>query len=98
MGIMDVPRGKEFHQHRLHATCIVSAVVQWVKDAWNTVPDRIIISGFIKAEILDMPEQPTEDEEMPLDDEDDLPLALATLFHSDIEDSMGLCRTELYYC
>jgi hypothetical protein len=34
-----------------------------------------------------MPEQPTEDEEMPLDDEDDLPLALATLFHNDIEDS-----------
>jgi hypothetical protein len=34
-----------------------------------------------------MPEQPTEDEEMPLDDEDDLPLALATLFHSGIEDS-----------
>jgi hypothetical protein len=32
-------------------------VVQWVKDAWNTIPDRIIISGFIKAEILDMPEQ-----------------------------------------
>ena len=26
-------------------------VVQWVKDAWNTIPDRIIISGFIKAEI-----------------------------------------------
>ena len=23
-------------------------VVQWVKDAWNTVPDRIIISGFIR--------------------------------------------------
>jgi hypothetical protein len=32
-------------------------VVQWVKDAWNIIPDRIIISGFIKAEILDMPEQ-----------------------------------------
>ena len=62
-------------------------VVQWVKDAWNTIPDRIIISGFIKAKILDMPEQPTEDEEMPLDDEHDLSLALATLFHSDIEDS-----------
>jgi len=62
-------------------------VVQWVKDTWNAVPDCIIINGFIKAEILDMPEQPTEDEEMPLDDEDDLPLALATLFHSDIEDS-----------
>jgi hypothetical protein len=28
-----------------------------------------------------MPEQPTED------DEDDMPLALVTLFHSDIEDS-----------
>jgi hypothetical protein len=24
MGIMDVPRGKEFHQHRPHATYIVS--------------------------------------------------------------------------
>lgn len=55
-------------------------VAQWVKDSWNAVLDRIIISGFIKAEILDMPEQPTEDEEMPLDDDDDLQLALAILF------------------
>lgn len=55
-------------------------VVQWVKDSWNAVLDRIIISGFIKAEILDMSEQPTEDEEMPLDDDDDLQLVLAILF------------------
>jgi len=62
-------------------------VVQWIKDAWNAIPDRIILSEFVKAEILDVAELPTEYEEMPLDDEDDLPLALASLFHSDIEDS-----------
>jgi hypothetical protein len=48
-------------------------------DRSSSSSSRIIISGFIKAEILDMPEQPTEDEEMPLDDEHDLSLALATL-------------------
>lgn len=48
---------------------------------------HIIISGFVKAEILDVPELPSEDEKMPLDDEHDLPLALASLFHNDIKDS-----------
>jgi hypothetical protein len=50
-------------------------------------PWHIHDSHSLQGQNLDMPEQPTEDEEMPLDDEDDLPLALATLFHSDIEDS-----------
>ena len=55
-------------------------VVQWIKDAWNAVPDRIILGEFVKAEILDVAELPTEYEEMPIDDEEDLPLALASLF------------------
>ena len=63
-------------------------VVQWVKDAWAAVPDTAIISGFVKAEIVDLPDLQAADKEMPLvHDEDDLPLALASLFHSDIEDS-----------
>ena len=56
-------------------------------EQWNAVPDRIIFNEFVKAEILDVTELPTEYEEMPLDDEDDLPLALASLFYCDIEDS-----------
>ena len=52
---MDVPRRKELYQHRPYATCIV--------------PDRIILGEFVKAEILDVAELPTEYEEMPIDDE-----------------------------
>jgi hypothetical protein len=32
-------------------------------------PDRIILGEFVKAEILDVAELPTEYEEMPIDDE-----------------------------
>lgn len=61
-------------------------VVQWVKDAWNAVPETAIINGFIKANIVDVPlldEAPPA----PAASTDDLPLALAALFHSDSEAS-----------
>lgn len=62
-------------------------VCQWVKDAWSAVPPSIIISGFIKAEIVDAP-LPEEEEAAPLAETvDDLPLSLAALFHSDSETS-----------
>lgn len=61
-------------------------VCQWVKDAWMAVPPSAIISGFVKAEIVDVPLP--EDEEPPLAaSTDDLPLSLAALFHSDSESS-----------
>lgn len=46
----------------------------------------VIISGFVNAEIVDVPMP--EDEETPLAaSTDDLPLSLAALFHSDSESS-----------
>lgn len=50
------------------------------------VPPSAIISGFVKAEIVDVPLP--EDEKPPLAaSTDDLPLSLAALFQSDSESS-----------
>lgn len=61
-------------------------VVQWVKDAWNAVPETAIINGFIKANIADVPLL-DEAPQAPAASTDDLPLGLAALFHSDSEAS-----------
>lgn len=61
-------------------------VVQWVKGAWNAVPKTAIINGFINTNIVDVPlldEAPPA----PAASTDDLPIAVAALFHSDSEAS-----------
>ena len=63
-------------------------VVQWLKDAWAAGPDTAIISGFEEAQIVHLTELPAANKEMPpVHDEDDLPQTLASLFHSNKEDS-----------
>lgn len=60
-----------------------STLCQRVLEAWNTVPNTAIIYDFIKANIVDAPLP----DKIPLPDParsaDDLPLALATLLHSE---------------
>lgn len=64
-----------------------STVCQWVLQAWNAVPDTAIINGFIKANIVDAPLPDEVPPPAPAKSADDLPLALAALFHSDSEES-----------
>lgn len=61
-------------------------MVQWVKDTWNAVPEMAIINGFIKANIVDVPLL-DETPPAPAASTNDLPLALAALFHSNSEAS-----------
>jgi hypothetical protein len=62
-------------------------VCGWVKAAWACVPDTTIISGFVKAGIVDVP-LPEDNHEVPLaESTDELPLAVAAIFHSDTEES-----------
>lgn len=64
-----------------------STVCQWVLVAWNAVPDTAIINGFIKASIVDAPLPEEVPPPAPAKSADNLPLALAALFHSDSEES-----------
>jgi transposase-like protein len=62
-------------------------VCGWIKDAWSSVPDTTVISGFVKAGIIDVP-LPEDNETIPLaESTDELPLAVAAIFHSDTEES-----------
>lgn len=75
-----------------HAT--FSEVAQWVKTAWDTVSERTIISGFLKAEILKNLDGDDDDENGDADaddceednEENELPNEICQLFHSDTED------------
>jgi hypothetical protein len=79
-------------------------VVQWIKDAWNAVPDRIILGEFVKAEILDVAELPTIMMLGPMADLLRHQLAFLhillvvqrRLVFLPTLTAMGLCRTELY--
>lgn len=64
-----------------------STVCQWVLEAWNAVLDTAIIDGFIKANIVDAPLPNEVPPPASAKSADDLPLALAALFHSNSEES-----------
>lgn len=64
-----------------------NTVCQWVLEAWNTVPNTAIIDDFIKANIVDAPLPDKVPPPYPARSADDLPLALATLLHSESEES-----------
>lgn len=70
-----------------HAT--FSEVANWVATAWDSVSERIIVNGFLKAEII-RNDDDTDDEDDERDDTEvnfhNLPPEIATLFHSDTED------------
>lgn len=61
-----------------------STVCQWVLEAWN---NTAIIDDFIKANIVDAPLPDKVPPSDPARSADDLPLALATLLHSESEES-----------
>lgn len=70
-----------------HAT--FSEVANWVATAWDTVSERIIVNGFLKAEII-RNDHDTDDDDDEGDDNgvnfQDLPPEIAELFHTDTED------------
>jgi hypothetical protein len=63
-------------------------VCQWIKDAWSCVPDTTVISGFVKAGIIDIPLPEDDSDTIPLaETTDELPLVVAAIFHSIKEES-----------
>ena len=85
LGELDDDEREELHRNGMDEKG--STICQWVLEAWNTVPNTAIIDDFIKANIVDAPLP----DKIPLPDParsaDDLPLALATLLHSESEES-----------
>jgi hypothetical protein len=60
----------------------------WIKDACSCVPDTTVISGFVKAGIIDVPLPEDHSETIPLaESTDELPLAIAAIFRSDTKES-----------